>query len=378
MDKIKRFIECTVPITACNLRCSYCYIIQENRRNQKLDHKILDPRLIGLALRKERLGGTCYISLCGAGETMLHNNLIEVAEELLKQGHYINITTNGTISSKIREIRNLDTKLLERLHFAFSLHYLELIRLNLLEEFFKNVLLVRDAGCSFIIQINLCDEYIPYLDEMKNVCIDSVGAMPQVAVTRNEKTDPITVMSELSMNEYANYGKLFDSPLFEFTLKNFMVKRKEFCYAGDWSFKLILATGELKDCYNSGRVQRIYDNINDPIKFSAIGKNCRSPYCVNSSHFMSLGIIPEIVTPSYADLRDRQDAQWYTPKMRAFLNGKLEENNVKYHYCKKLYINSKGRIIWIFLKNLYRIKNIIKRIIYLQYFRNRQEYNGKI
>ena len=27
MDKIKRFIDCTVPVLTCNMRCPYCYII---------------------------------------------------------------------------------------------------------------------------------------------------------------------------------------------------------------------------------------------------------------------------------------------------------------------------------------------------------------
>ena len=31
MDKIKRFFECLIPVTICNLKCEYCYIIQEER-----------------------------------------------------------------------------------------------------------------------------------------------------------------------------------------------------------------------------------------------------------------------------------------------------------------------------------------------------------
>ena len=33
--KPKRFIECLLPVTICNLKCSYCYIIQGNRRDMK-------------------------------------------------------------------------------------------------------------------------------------------------------------------------------------------------------------------------------------------------------------------------------------------------------------------------------------------------------
>lgn len=28
-QKIKRYIDCYVPITTCNLRCSYCYVAQQ-------------------------------------------------------------------------------------------------------------------------------------------------------------------------------------------------------------------------------------------------------------------------------------------------------------------------------------------------------------
>ena len=33
---IKRFIECTVPVTVCNMKCSYCYVMQEGRRSNKM------------------------------------------------------------------------------------------------------------------------------------------------------------------------------------------------------------------------------------------------------------------------------------------------------------------------------------------------------
>jgi hypothetical protein len=42
---------------------------------------------------------------------------------------------------------------------------------------------------------------------------------------------------------------------------------------------------------------------------------------------MSLGIIPEIETPTYAQLRNRPEAHWYTPEMESFLNSKLNESN---------------------------------------------------
>ena len=42
------------------------------------------------------------------------------------------------------------------------------------------------------------------------------------------------------VNFLKNYWKEFDSPLFEYKLSTFNVKRKEFCYAGAWMFTMNL------------------------------------------------------------------------------------------------------------------------------------------
>lgn len=57
MDTIKRFFECLIPVTACNLKCSYCYVIQRNNRKHEIARLKYTPEQIGRALRQERLGG---------------------------------------------------------------------------------------------------------------------------------------------------------------------------------------------------------------------------------------------------------------------------------------------------------------------------------
>ena len=184
---MKRFFECLIPITVCNLRCSYCYIIQENRRTMKQAEFEYTPEQIGDALSLERLGGISYISLCGSGETLMQKKMPNLIYNILKQGHFVNVTTNGTITKRHDEIiKTISSNFLKRLHFAFSFHYLELLRTDNMDKFFENVKKVKSAGCSFLIQINLCDEYMPYWDEIKKIVIKNTGACPQVVLTRDE------------------------------------------------------------------------------------------------------------------------------------------------------------------------------------------------
>lgn len=345
MIKIKRFFECLIPITACNLKCSYCYVIQRNNRKNKFADMKYTPEEIGRALNKKRLGGTCYFSICGAGETTLQKDLENIVYVLLKEGHYVNITTNGTVTKRIHDIIDKNKKYTKQLNFSFSYHYIELKNKNLLDTFFKNINYVKQNGCSFVLQLNLCDEYIPYLEEIKNSSLKNVGALPQIAATRKEDGDQLRkteLLTELSNQEYRKIGDTFKSPLFEFTMENFNVKRKEFCYAGDWAGILDLSTGRLRRCYCSFVFQDIFKNPNEKIRFLAIGNKCGSSFCMNSSHFMSLGVIPEIETPTYAELRNRKEANWYSKEMEEFLSGKLKDNNKKYSMLKKAFSNMVG------------------------------------
>ena len=336
MDKPKRFFECLLPVTVCNLKCPYCYIIQENRRKMKLAEMQYSPKHIAQALRKERVGGICWISICGAGETLVQRESIEIVQYLLEEGHYVNITTNGTLSNRFDELIEKCKDNIRHLHISFSMHYLELKKHELLETFFSNIIKMQNAGASILVQLNLCDAYMPFIEEIKEMSRQKLGAYPQVALTRDESVRPMKIWSDKTDKEYLEEGEKFDSPLFRFTYKNFNVKRKEFCYAGDWSGVLNLQTGWLSKCYVNLEGQNIFKDISEPINFEAVGHDCKNVYCVNSSHFMSLGVIPELETPTYAQLRNREEANWYNEEMKMFLNRKLEESNSKYSIFKKM------------------------------------------
>ncbi len=361
MKGIKRFIECLIPVTACNLKCSYCYVAQREKNENKMPEIKYSVKQIQQALTQERLGGMCFFSICGAGETLIPKVTLNITSALLKNGHLVNITTNGTLSERVNQLLSiLSNEEKSRLQFAFSFHYLELVRLNLVDTFFNNVKKVHEAGCSFLVQLNLCDDYIPYLDEIKELCIKNVGAYPQIAATRKEinLSSRVDLMTKLSRDAYKELGDQFNSPLFEFTMNNFNVHRNEFCYAGDWTFTLNLATGIMHRCYSCSKGFDIFKNPNNPIPFCAIGAHCKSLFCMNSSHFMTLGVIPDIDTPSYVDIRNRKMVNgdfWYNSNMLNILSNKLEqENSRKINRLKveKFYLQDEiyGRIAKLYAK----------------------------
>lgn len=196
--------------------------------------------------------------------------------------------------------------------------------------FFENVKYVKSLGCSFVVQLNLCDEYEPYFDEIKKTCLDNVDALPQLAATRREVNlkNHVEFFTEHTPQQYLEKGEEFDSPLFRFTMKNFMTKRNEFCYAGKWAFNFNFETGILSPCYTQNVKQNLYKNLEEPIRFTCVGKHCNSPFCMNSSHFMAMGVIPSVECPTYEQLRNRTCAdggEWYNATMKEALSHKLYE-----------------------------------------------------
>lgn len=358
---MKRFIECLIPDSFCNFKCSYCYVQQQARKSNHRLQLQYSPSFIAKAISPARLGGICYINITGLGETLIPKETIEIVHEILKTGHYVNITTNGTLNKRFDQLLNFDKKLLRHLNVSFSCHIVELKRSEMEENFFNNIKKVHEAGCSFVLQINLVDEYIPYWDEYKKICTSKVGALPQVALTREETYSGYKVMTNRKLEDYVKIGREMESPLFEFTLNNFNKKQKKYCYAGDWSATLDLYSGEMTSCYGQGIHQNIYKNIDNPIIFHPLGCCC-ADYCVNSSHFLTLGVIPQIKTPSYASLRNRESASWYNDDMLSFLSLKLQDENerVRYEWLYTLFIPVMRILKKLFRKFILLINNRIK------------------
>lgn len=343
MDKIKRYIECHVPVTTCTLRCSYCYITQHRLFEGPLPAFRYTPEHVRKALSKERLGGTCLINLCGAGETLLAKEVVEYARAFLEEGHYVMIVTNGTISKRFDDIASFPAHLNKHLFFKFSYHYLEFKQRGLLDVFFNNIRKVRDAGCSFTLELTPSDDMVPYIDEIKQRAIAELGAPNHVTIARDERTkNRLPMLTQLSRQDYIDTWKTFNSALFDYKLTIFGHKRREFCYAGDWSFCVNLATGKMKQCYRTYYRADIFKDISKPIPFRAIGNCCKEHHCYNGHSLIVLGDIPSQSTPTYAQLRNRQSldgSEWLRPEMKSFMSTRLKESNTEYTLWKKIKAN---------------------------------------
>lgn len=332
MDKIKmhKFIEMSIPIRACNLRCEYCYVTQNNWwSSQKVDFKVCLDK-IAKAFAQERLGGVCMFNLCATGETLLQNEVIEIIKVLLGNGHFVMVVTNGTLSERFEKCCLFPSDLRKRLFFKISFHYLELKKRKLLEVFFTNIKLLHEAGISFSVELTPDDSYIPYIEDIKNVCHKYLGCLCHVTVPRNECIKGYPLMTSLSRTEFKKLWMGFDSSLFEFKESIFEIRRKEFCYAGKWSFVVDVITGEYKQCYRGKVLGNLYKSIHDPIKELAVGHNCAEGHCFNGHAFLGFGVIPEIITPSFAEMRNRtlpNGEMWLNKEMKMMMECKLVEDN---------------------------------------------------
>ena len=359
--KMKRYIEMYVPVTTCTLHCHYCYIYHKKLFKAALPEFKYSPEQVKKALTKERLGGTCLINVCGGGETLLPPQMVDYIKALLENGHFVSVVTNGTVSRAFDAIAKFSPELLERLFFKFSYHYIELKTKNLFDLFFGNIRKMRDAGCSFVLELTPNDESIPLIDELKQKAIDELGAACHTTIARNDiaPQDSKPILTALCEEDYYKTWDVFESDMLRFKRTIFGKKRTEFCYAGAWSGYVNLGTGIMKQCYCSFMEQQIFENPDKPIKFVPIGRKCKEPHCYNGHAVLTLGTIPELETITYAQLRNRvclDGTEWLKPKVKAFFSCKLKDTNKEYSSAQKFWHAIK------FCKPALEVRRAIRRI----------------
>jgi hypothetical protein len=305
------------------------------------------PEQAAHALSYDRMGGACYVNVCGDGETTLPKEIPSYVREMLKQGHYVDLITNCVIEKRIDELLGFNGELLSRLMLKCSFHWLEMKRTNTLDAYVRNINKLKAKGVAYTIEITPYDALIPHINEIIAFCGKNCGSLPQITMAWND-ADNTTLLSKLSKEEFRRVWSVFDSPMTDFKLSTMDVKRKEFCYAGDWSIYVNLATGWAVQCYCSNvTLGNIFENPDASIPFTAVGNNCRTPHCRNSHMLLTLGTIPRLNDVCYEVIRNRQcvdGSEWLSTKVKYFLSSKLEESNEEYSAAKKFAVNLKNRV----------------------------------
>lgn len=364
VGNFKRFIDVQVPIEACTLRCEYCYVTHHRKFNNKLPDFKYDVKTWKEAFKQERWGGPLLVNFCAGGETLIAPVVIDYVRATLEQGHYVMIVTNGTIDSAFDRLAEFPKEYIERVFFKFSYHYKQLIERKLVERFFNNIRKMRDAGASYTLELTPHDELIPFIDDVKALAVRELGAWPHVTVARDEHyMHKLPILTKLSKAEYKNIWSTFDSRLFDFKFSIFNQKRKEFCYAGDWSFVLQMGNGILKQCYCSHFNQNILEDPTSEIQFHPVGHFCKEPHCFNGHSWLGFGDIPTLQTPTFAEMRNRvcvDGGEWLTPLWGGVFATKMYNTNKQLTRVQR--IKADANIIFFNIKKVYyKIKRKLSR-----------------
>lgn len=360
--KIKKFIDIYIPTTVCNLKCHYCYISQLNNCGDKVATFSHSPSEIRAALSQKRLGGVCMLNFCAGGETLLSDEVLPIVRELCTEGHYVMVVTNGTVTKRLSELEKWPKELRHHLFFKFSLHYLELLRLGLLDRFSDNVNKVRNMGYSITVEITPSDELIPYKEQLKMYCMDNFGALCHCTIARDDRKKGIDILSQYSIEEYNKLWDEFGSELFRYKMGLYQKKKNEFCYAGAWSYYINLKSGAVKQCYCGEIIDNIYKNVDIPLNEIPIGHHCTLSYCYNGHAFLGFGDIPYLDNVTYTSMRNRvtnKGTEWLEPEMKEAMNSKLVETNGEYSAIGKKIVDLEN----FAFKYKHKAKKAIKKII---------------
>ena len=323
-DRIVCFVNVSVPIDFCNLKCQYCYVGQHNDFYKK-ENFFFSPKFIKKELSRKRLHGTAFINFCGTGETLLCKELLPIMKALLDEGHYISIITNALVTDAIKEI--LKWGYGDRIFFKCSFHYLELKKHGLLEKYAQNVNYIKEKS-SITVELVPHDELISLIPEIKDFSVANFGALPHVTVARNENSRDYEILTNLTIQKYFDTWNQFESELFRIKMVT-LEKQEKICCAGRGTFIMNLCDGGMRYCPKNPSCGNAYDHIDKDIYPEEIGNKCKSPYCINAHAYLTLGMISEVNIGTYFSVRDRlcQDgSHWIKESMKRIMTQRISDN----------------------------------------------------
>ena len=274
---IKHFFNCILPVYSCNFRCNYCFVHQTHAEEGKKNHH-LDADMIKKALTIERCGKS-FMNLCSNGETLLQPEIIEIANGLLENGHIVAIVTNLTYTKKIDELCGFPLEYRNRLFIKASFHYEQLIERNLVDVYFDNIKKLHAHGISYSMEIVASDDIVDDIDAIMRLFDAHDEMMPQIIESRETVSGDFGRLTSNDVEKHIEIWSRFDSDMFNGMQEFWGVKRNEFCYAGEYSAAIDLKTGFVTQCDRCRSIQNIYQNIDKPLMFCAVGENCQISHC---------------------------------------------------------------------------------------------------
>ncbi|MEG0295559.1 MAG: radical SAM/SPASM domain-containing protein [Clostridium sp.] len=282
---MKKFKKAYIEITnVCNLSCSFCPLTK--RKKQFLSTSEFEHVL------KEVKPYTEYIYLHLMGEPMLNPNLEEFLNIADEMGFKVNITTNGTLIPKVKEIL-LNAKALRQINI--SLHSFEANSGIVFEEYFTNVLsFIKEANentniiCSMRLW-NLDSYNIKGDNRLNNIIVDMIKSEFEFDGNLKETLDRDKKI-KLRKNVYLNGAEKFKWP----TMDIEVLGDRGFCHGLRDHFGILvdgtvvpccldgegniplgnIYEEELSSILNSDRAKKIYDGFSGRKRVEELCKRC--------------------------------------------------------------------------------------------------------
>ncbi len=339
---LKHFFNCIVPVYSCNFRCRYCFVHQTHEEEGKKDYH-LDPEKIKNALRIERVGKS-FMNLCATGETLIQPEIIEIAKGLLEEGHIVAIVTNATLTRKLQQLCEFPSALRSRLFIKASFHYEQLVEKNLLATYFSNIKMLHEKGISYSMELVASDDLEEHIDDILRIFKEHGEEPPQVIESRETVSGEIGRLTEKNLERHLDLWNKFDSDMFNGMQPFWGEKRKEFCYAGEYSAAIHLLGGEVSQCDKGYGIQNIYKNMEEKLLFCAIGENCQISHCYISYVWQRLcGNVKTLKHEPYYLTRNRRYAdgtEWLSDEIKEAWSHVIGEKNGYYSGHKETIVGA--------------------------------------
>lgn len=282
---MKKFKKVYVEITnSCNLSCSFCPLTKRVKKTLSIDEfKHIIEQIKPY---------TQYIYLHLMGEPMLNSNLEIFLRIAYEHGIKVNITTNGTLLSKVKDIL-INAKSLRQINI--SLHSFEANSGIVFEEYFTNVLsFIKEANentniiCSMRLW-NLDSYNIKGDNRLNNTIVDMIKNEFQFDGNLKETLDKDKKI-KLRKNVYLNGAEKFQWPTMDIEVlgdRGFCHGLRDHfgvlvdgtvvpcCLDGEGNISLgNIYEQELSAILNSDRAKKIYDGFSGRKRVEELCKRC--------------------------------------------------------------------------------------------------------